>query len=124
MRAPQSGGEMRGWGRLLNAQSAAVVQKPGTLGESASIKLGVTRPRTQRPAVNRQPGSIVAILSVSFFGACHGMHMGDMGGMPPAVWDVPASEGPFEPAAAPDLDPAPTVVEVALEARAAQVPQS
>lgn len=39
----------------------------------------------------------------------------------PEVIEVAASEGPFEPAAAPDLDPSPTVVEVALEARVAEI---
>ncbi len=41
--------------------------------------------------------------------------------MVPAVIDVPASEGPFEVAKATDLDPANQVVEVALEARAADI---
>lgn len=71
--------------------------------------------------MSRQLGFILAIFSFPFLGACHSMDMDDMGGMPPAVWEVPASEGPFETAAAPDLDPAPTVVEVALEARPAEV---
>jgi FtsP/CotA-like multicopper oxidase with cupredoxin domain len=39
----------------------------------------------------------------------------------PEVIEVAASEGRFEPAAAPDLDPAPNVVEVALEARVAEI---
>ncbi len=48
-----------------------------------------------------------------------------MGGMSdeviPEVLAVEASDGPFETAAAPDLDPAPHVVEVALEAKLAQI---
>ena len=39
----------------------------------------------------------------------------------PEVLAVTASDGPFETAAAPDLDPSPAVVEVALEAKLAQV---
>jgi FtsP/CotA-like multicopper oxidase with cupredoxin domain len=39
----------------------------------------------------------------------------------PEVLAVPASDGPFETAAAPDLDPSPDVVDVALEAKLAQV---
>jgi FtsP/CotA-like multicopper oxidase with cupredoxin domain len=55
-------------------------------------------------------------------GACNGMDMGNMDGtMIPEVIEVDASEGPFEPNAAPDLDPAPNVVEVALEAKVADV---
>ncbi|MCG3174815.1 MAG: Multicopper oxidase mco [Myxococcota bacterium] len=58
--------------------------------------------------------------------------MGDMGGMMmspdagdmmmvPGVMDVPPSEGPFETVLARDLDPSPDVVEVALEAKVADV---
>ena len=49
--------------------------------------------------------------------------MGDMGMdmMIPDVIDVPASAGRFDTVAAVDLDPAPTVVEVALTARVADV---
>ncbi len=54
-----------------------------------------------------------------------GMGGDGMGGMSdeviPEVLAVEASDGPFETAAAPDLDPAPDVVEVALEAKLAQV---
>lgn len=54
--------------------------------------------------------------------ACTGMDMGNMDGpMIPEVIEVEASDGPFEPTAAPDLDPAPTVVEVALEARVSDI---
>lgn len=54
-------------------------------------------------------------------GAC--MDMGNMDGgmMIPKVIEVDASEGPFEPSAAPDLDPAANVVEVALEAKVSDV---
>jgi hypothetical protein len=47
--------------------------------------------------------------------------MGDMGMMIPDVIDVPASAGRFDTVAAVDRDPSPTVVEVALEARVAEV---
>jgi FtsP/CotA-like multicopper oxidase with cupredoxin domain len=61
--------------------------------------------------------------------ACHGTdtgHTGHMGGMDegmtiPEVLVVEASEGPFDRSAAPDLDPAPSVVEVALEAKVSDV---
>jgi FtsP/CotA-like multicopper oxidase with cupredoxin domain len=52
----------------------------------------------------------------------HEMHMGAMGeAMLPEVLEVDASEGPADPGAAPDLDPDPDVVEVALEATVADV---
>ncbi len=47
--------------------------------------------------------------------------MGDMGMMIPEVIEVPPSEGRFETVPAIDRDPAPTVVEVVLEARVAPV---
>ncbi len=54
--------------------------------------------------------------------ACNGHNMGVMAeGMLPEVLEVEASEGPFDPAAAPDLDPAPNVVEVVLEAKVSNV---
>lgn len=43
------------------------------------------------------------------------------GEMIPEVIEVDASEGPFAPTAAPDLDPAPNVVEVALEAKVSDI---
>lgn len=65
----------------------------------------------------------------AFTGACSGMDMSNMDGMGgmdggmmiPEVIEVDASEGPFEPSAAPDLDPAPNVVEVALEAKVSDI---
>jgi FtsP/CotA-like multicopper oxidase with cupredoxin domain len=61
-------------------------------------------------------------------GACNGHDMGNMdgmggmdGGMIPEVLEVDASEGPFEPTAASDLDAAPDVVEVALEAKVSDI---
>lgn len=56
-----------------------------------------------------------ALATVALVSACHMGGMDDM--MVPEVLDVAASEGPFEPAAAPDLNPAANVVEVALEAK-------
>lgn len=48
--------------------------------------------------------------------------MGDMGDMMiPEVIEVSASEGPFEPIAAPDLEPAPDVVEISLEAKVSEI---
>jgi len=49
-----------------------------------------------------------------------GHDMGDMMALP-EVMDVPPSEGPFETMVADDLDPSPDVVEVALEAKIADV---
>jgi FtsP/CotA-like multicopper oxidase with cupredoxin domain len=71
----------------------------------------------------------LATAVASLTGACSGMDMSNMDGMGgmdggmmiPEVIEVDASEGPFEPSAAPDLDPAPNVVEVALEAKASDV---
>lgn len=71
----------------------------------------------------------LATTVIAFTGACSGMDMGNMDGMGdmdggmmiPEVIDVDASEGPFEPSAAPDLDPAPNVVEVALEAKVSDI---
>jgi FtsP/CotA-like multicopper oxidase with cupredoxin domain len=67
-------------------------------------------------------------------GACNGHDMASMGvmdgmggmggmngGMIPRVLELDASEGPFEPTAAPDLDPAPDVVEIALEAKVSDI---
>lgn len=65
----------------------------------------------------------LATACAALTGACNGHDMGDMHGgmMIPEVIEVDASEGPFEPAAAPDLDPAPNVVEVALEAKVSDI---
>ncbi len=54
-------------------------------------------------------------------GACMDMGNMDDGMMIPEVIEVDASEGPFQPTAAPDLDPAPNVVEVALEAKVSDI---
>lgn len=64
---------------------------------------------------------ILATAITVLTGAC--MDMGNMNGgmMIPEVLEVDASEGPFEPTAAPDLDPAPDVVEVALEAKVSDI---
>ncbi len=66
---------------------------------------------------------VLATAVVTLTGACSGMDMGGMddGMMIPEVIEVSASEGPFEPSAAPDLDPAPDVVEVALEAKVSDI---
>jgi FtsP/CotA-like multicopper oxidase with cupredoxin domain len=71
----------------------------------------------------------LAGLVAALEGACTDHEMANMDGtggmgadgMIPTVLEVDASEGPFEPPAAPDLDPAPDVVEVALEAKASDV---
>jgi len=60
-------------------------------------------------------------VSVALSAACVAACMGDMGMMIPDVIEVPPSPGRFDTAAAIDLDPAPTVVEVALEAKVASV---
>lgn len=73
--------------------------------------------------MSRLLGVVLAACVPVLAGAC--THM-DMGGMDehatvPEVVQVNASEGPFEPTAAPDLDPEPNVVEVALEAKVSDV---
>jgi FtsP/CotA-like multicopper oxidase with cupredoxin domain len=60
------------------------------------------------------------VVSVVILSACMNHDMGEMN-MLPDVLEVPVSEGRFEDEAAVDLDPSPSVVEVALEAKAADV---
>ncbi|MEN9578428.1 MAG: hypothetical protein RJA70_1437 [Pseudomonadota bacterium] len=65
----------------------------------------------------------LAATLIALTGACNSHDMEDMHDamMLPEVLEVDASKGPFEPTAAPDLDPAPNVVEVALEAKISDV---
>jgi len=71
---------------------------------------------------------VLATAVAALTSACHGDDMDmDMDGMGhdgmmiPEVLTIPASEGPFEPAAAPDLDSMPNVVEVDLEAKVSEI---
>src|SRR5688500_7043738 len=69
---------------------------------------------------------VLATAVAALTSACNGddMDMDGMGGdgmMIPEVLTIPASEGPFEPAAAPDLDSVPNVVEVDLEAKVSEI---
>lgn len=65
----------------------------------------------------------VALAMAAAVAGCsmHDMESMDQMNMLPEVMAVPASEGSFETVAAPDLDPSADVVEVALEARVAEV---
>lgn len=71
-------------------------------------------------------GSRIALIVAFTLIGCGGHDAGHMGGMAapgelPEVISVPPSEGPFETAVAADLDPSPDVVEVAIEAKVADV---
>ena len=84
--------------------------------------LDLARPATG-PSKRQALGLAGASVVLALVGACAPDEMGSMDPamMVPAVLEVAASEGPFEPPAAQDLDSAPDVVEVALEARVSEV---
>lgn len=63
-----------------------------------------------------------AMHNMGAMGGMDAMHdMEAMGGMIPEVIAVEPTDGPFEPPPAPDLDPAPNIVEIALEAKVSAV---
>jgi len=91
--------------------------------EAVFVSSTCNKRKPEAIALDRRPSSswsirllppCLLVVAATLTSACTTDDMGDMAGMDtgrvPEVLEVAASEGPFEPAAAPDLDPAPNVV--------------